>query len=76
MASGLVAKKWTITNNKKTNNTMGTYIVIAILFILFIAAAFVAARLDDKLQKERNLTKNLLNNITELKAQIKILETK
>jgi hypothetical protein len=55
---------------------MGIYITIAILFILFIAAAFIAARLDDKLQEERSLTKSLLNNITELKAQIKILETK
>lgn len=55
---------------------MGLYIVIALLFILFIAAAFIAARLDDKLQKERNLTKNLLNDITQLKAKIKILEMK
>ena len=55
---------------------MGTYITIAILFALFLAAAFVAARLDDKLQNERNLTKSLLNDIAHLKAQIKILETK
>ena len=55
---------------------MGTYITIAILFVLFIAAAFIAARLDDKLQKERNLTKSLLNDIASLTAQIKILETK
>ena len=55
---------------------MGTYLTIAILFALFLTAAFVAARLDDKLQKERNLTKSLLNDITELKAKIKILETK
>jgi hypothetical protein len=55
---------------------MGTYITIAILFILFIAAAFIAARLDDKLQKERSLTKSLLNDITKLKAKIKILEMK
>ena len=55
---------------------MGTYITIAILFALFIAVAFIAARLDDKLQKERNLVKSLLNDIASLKAQIKILETK
>lgn len=55
---------------------MGLYIVIALLFILFIAAAFIAARLDDKLQKERNLTKSLLNDIASLKAKIKILESK
>ena len=55
---------------------METYIVIVLLFILFIAAAFIAAWLDDELTKERNLVKSLLNDITELKAQIKILETK
>jgi hypothetical protein len=54
---------------------MGIYITIAILFILFIAAAFFAARLDDKLQKERSLTKSLLTNITELKAQVKVLKS-
>lgn len=54
---------------------MGLYIVIALLFILFLAAAFIAARLDDKLQKERNLTKSLLNNITELKAKVKVLKS-
>lgn len=55
---------------------METYIALGIIFVLFIAAAFIAARLDDKLTKERNLTKSLLNDITELKAQIKILEAK
>ena len=55
---------------------MGLYIVIALLFILFLAAAFIAARLDDMLQKERNLTKSLLNDIASLKAKVKILETK
>jgi hypothetical protein len=54
---------------------MGIYITIAILFFLFLAAAFIAARLDDKLQKERNLTKSLLTNITELKAQVKVLKS-
>lgn len=54
---------------------MGLYITLGIIFILFIAAAFIAARLDDKLQKERNLTKSLLNNITELKAQVKVLKS-
>ena len=48
---------------------MGLYIVIAIIFVLFLAAAFIAARLDDKLQKERNLVKSLLNDIAYLKAQ-------
>lgn len=56
---------------------MGTYITIAILFALFLAAAFIAAMLEDELQKERNLVKSLLNDITELKAKIsEILETK
>jgi hypothetical protein len=55
---------------------MGTYITIAILFALFLAAAFIAARLEDELQKERSLTKNLLNDIAELNAKIKILEMK
>ena len=50
---------------------MGAYITIAILFALFIAAAFIAARLDDKLQKERNLVKSLLNNIAALQAILK-----
>jgi uncharacterized membrane protein len=54
---------------------MGTYITIAILFILFIAAAFIAARLYDKLQEERSLTKSLLNDITKLKAQVKVLKS-
>ena len=54
---------------------MGLYIVIALLFILFIAAAFIAARLDDKLTKERNLTKSLLNDIASLKAQVKVLKS-
>lgn len=55
---------------------MGLYITLGITFALFLAAAFIAARLYDKLLEERSLTKSLLNNITELKAQIKILETK
>lgn len=55
---------------------MGLYITLGITFALFLAAAFIAARLDDKLQKERNLTKSLLNDITQLKAKIKILEMK
>lgn len=50
---------------------MGLYIVIAILFILFLAAAFIAARLEDELQKERNLVKSLLNNIAALQAKLK-----
>lgn len=54
---------------------MGLYIVIALLFILFLAAAFIAARLEDELQKERNLTKSLLNDITQLKAQVKVLKS-
>lgn len=54
---------------------MGIYITIAILFVLFLAAAFIAARLDDKLQKERNLTKSLLNDIAHLKAQVKVLKS-
>jgi hypothetical protein len=54
---------------------MGTYITIAILFALFLAAAFIAAMLEDKLQKERSLTKSLLNDITELKAQVKVLKS-
>lgn len=55
---------------------MGLYITLVITFALFLAAAFIAARLDDKLQKERNLTKSLLNDIASLKAKIKILESK
>lgn len=50
---------------------MGLYITLGIVFALFIGAAYIAARLQDKLQKERNLVKNLLNDITYLKAQIR-----
>lgn len=51
---------------------MGLYITLGIVFALFIGAAYIAARLQDKLQKERNLVKNLLNDITYLKAQLKL----
>lgn len=50
---------------------MGLYIILGIVFALFIAAAFIAARLDDKLQEERNLVKSLLNNIAALQAILK-----
>ena len=55
---------------------MGLYIALGVNFALFLAAAFIAARYEDELQKERNLVKNLLNDIAHLKAKIKILETK
>ena len=54
---------------------MGLYITLGITFALFLAAVFVAARLEDELQKERSLTKNLLNDIAELKAQVKVLKS-
>lgn len=54
---------------------MGLYITLGIIFSLFLAAAFIAAMLDDKLQKERNLTKSLLNDIASLKAQVKVLKS-
>lgn len=50
---------------------MGLYITLGIIFILFLAAAFIAARLEDELQKERNLVKSLLNNIAALQAILK-----
>lgn len=50
---------------------MGIYITLGIVFALFIAAAYIAARLDDKLQKERNLVKSLLNDIAALQAKLK-----
>ena len=45
-------------------------IVIGLVFILFITTAYIAARLDDKLQEERNRVNNLLEKIAILETEI------
>lgn len=48
-------------------------IVIGLVFILFITTAYIAARLDDKLQEERNRVNNLLEKIAILETEIKAI---
>ena len=50
---------------------MGIYITLGIVFALFIGAAYIAARLDDKLHEKENLVKSLLNDIAALQAKLK-----
>ena len=45
-----------------------------ILAVFLILAVFVAAKLDDKLLKERHVTKGLLEQLGQAKAQTKDLE--